>query len=330
MFQLKGPLQPVYFICGDEPFLVEEAAQTVRDAARAQGFDDREVMHVERGFDWGTLADSAASLSLFGGKRLMELRMPSAKPGDAGSKALVAYCADPPPDTVLMVIAGKLETSQRNAKWVKALQSAGEYIACARIPPARLGAWIVERMRARGLQPHPEAVQLLVQRVEGNLLAAAQEVDKLVMLHGSGTISLDDARDAVADSARYDVFQWVDAVVGGQTARALRMLDGLRDEGAEPTLLLWVMVRELRLLAGIVGTVARGGSPDRALHEARVWQSRRELVRSAAQRLRPQRVARLLQRAAHADRVIKGMAAGSPWGELSYLALAFAGRPRAG
>lgn len=330
MFQVKGALQPVYLICGDEPFLVEEAAQVVRDTARSQGFDDREVMHVERGFDWDTLAASAASLSLFGGKRLMELRMPTAKPGDAGSKALVAYCADPAPDTVLLVIAGKLESSQRNAKWVKTLQSTGEFIACARIPTARLGAWIVERMRARGLQPHPEAVQLLVQRVEGNLLAAAQEVDKLAMLHGSGPVSLDDARDAVADSARYDVFQWVDAVVAGQTARALHMLDGLRDEGAEPTLLLWAMVRELRTLAGIVGVIARGGSPDRALHEARVWQSRRELVRSASQRLRPQRVARLLQRAAHADRVIKGMAAGSPWGELSYLALAFAGRPRAG
>lgn len=329
MFQVKGALQPVYLICGDEPFLVEEAAQAVRDAARAQGFDDREVMHVERNFDWDTLAAAAASLSLFGGKRLMELRLPTAKPGDAGSKALVAYCENPAPDTILMVIAGKLETSQRNAKWVKSLQAAGEFVACPRIPPARLGNWIVERMRARGLQPHPEAVQLLVQRVEGNLLAAAQEIDKLALLHGGGPVSLDDARDAVADSARYDVFQWVDAVVGGETARAQHMLDGLRSEGAEPTLLLWAMVRELRTLAGIVGMVAQGGSPDRALYEARVWQSRRELVRSAAQRLRPQRVARLLQRAAHADRVIKGMASGSPWGELSYLSLAFAGRPRA-
>lgn len=326
--QLERGIDPVYMVCGDEPFLVEEAAQAVRAAARGQGYDEREVLHAERGFDWASLSASAASLSLFGSRRVIELRLPSAKPGDAGSRALVEYCADPAPDTVLLVIAGKLESASRNAKWVKALESAGPFLQCRQIPPARLGAWIVERMRAQGLKPHPDAVQLLVQRVEGNLLAAAQEIDKLALLHGSGEVSLEAAREAVADSARYDVFQWVDTVVGGDGGRALRMLDGLREEGTEPTLVLWALVRELRTLASLSAAMTRGESLDRALHEARVWQSRKELVRDAAMRLKPARVSRLVRRAAQADRVIKGMAPGSPWGELSYLTVALAGRSR--
>lgn len=327
--QLERGLEPVYLVCGDEPFLVEEASSQIRAAARATGHDDREVMHAERGFDWDTLGAVAASPSLFSSRRVLEVRLPSAKPGDAGAKALVAYCARPPADTVLLVIAGKLDGGTRNSKWVGALKSAGAFLEYRQIPLARLGAWIVERMRARGLQPHPDAVELLVQRVEGNLLAAAQEIEKLLLLHGAGAVTADDVREAVADSARYDLFQWVDAVVAGDSARALRMLDGLRAEGAEPTLVLWALARELRVLATVTAAMARGEPIDRALYAARVWESRRGLVRGAAERLRPARVARLLRRAAVTDRVIKGMAPGSAWDELSYLAVALAGRSRA-
>jgi DNA polymerase III subunit delta len=328
MFQIKGDLQPVYTVCGDEPFLVEEAAQQVRDAARTAGHDEREVLHVDRGFDWGTLAAAASNLSLFGSRRLLELRMPGAKPGDAGSRALVAYCSDPAPDTVLLVIIGKLDSSSRNAKWMKALGAAGPLVQCRQVAPERLGAWIVERMRRQGLKPHPDAVQLLVQRVEGNLLAAAQEIDKLALLHEGGEISLDAAKEAVADSARYDVFRWVDTVVSGDGARGLRMLRGLQEEGSEPTLLLWALARELRTLGSLTMAITRGESVDQALYAARVWQSRKELVRDAALRMRPARMARLVRRAAHADRVIKGMAPGSAWSELAYLTVAMAGRSR--
>lgn len=326
--QLERGLDPVYTVCGDEPFLVEDAASKVRAAARDAGYDEREVMHAERGFDWDALTATAASLSLFSSRRIIEIRLPTSKPGDAGAKALVEYCARPPDDTILLVIGGKLDGGTRKSKWVGTLKAAGAFHEYRQIPIGRLGAWIVERMRARGLQPHPDAVELLVQRVEGNLLAAAQEIDKLVLLHGTGAVSADAVRDAVADSARYDLFQCIDTAVAGDSARALHMLDGLRAEGAEPTLVLWALARELRVLASVTAAMARGETVDRALYAARVWESRRSLVRSAAERLRPARVSRLLRRAALADRVIKGMAPGTPWDELSYLTAAVAGRPR--
>ncbi len=326
--QLERGIAPVYTICGDEPYLVEEAAAAVRAAARTAGYTDREVMYAERGFDWDQLGAEAASMSLFGSLRVIELRLPTAKPGDAGSKALVEYCANPAPDTVLLIIMGKLEAASRNSKWAKALDSAGPFLQCRAIPPDRLGAWIIERMRTRGLHPHPDAVQLLVQRVEGNLLAAAQEIEKLAMLHGEGTIDLEQVREAVADSARYDLFQCVDTAVGGDAGRALRMLDGMRAEGAEPTLVLWAIVRELRTLSSITTAMAQGESVDRALYAARVWESRKGLIRDAAMRLKPSRLSRLMRRAAWADRVVKGMAPGSPWSELSYLTASLAGRRR--
>lgn len=326
--QLERGLEPVYALCGDEPFLVEDAASKVRAAARAAGYDEREVLHADRGFDWDALTSAAASLSLFSSHRIIEVRLPTSKPGDAGGRALVEYCARPPDDTILLVVGGKLDGGTRKSKWVGALKAAGAFHEYRQIPPARLGAWIVERMRARGLQPHPDAVELLAQRVEGNLLAAAQDIDKLVLLHGAAAVSADDVRDAVADSARYDLFQCVDTAVAGDSARALHMLDGLRAEGAEPTLVLWALARELRVLASVTAAMARGEPVDRALYAARVWESRRSLVRGAAERLRPARVARLLRRAALADRVIKGMAPGTPWDELSYLTAAVAGRPR--
>ena len=329
MVQRDPSPEPVHTVCGDEPFLVEEAAAAIRVAARAAGYDEREVFHAERGFDWGALAAAAASLSLFASRRLLELRLPTAKPGDAGARALAEYCARPPDDTVLLVIAGKLDGNTRKSKWVGALRAAGPFQEF-RTPSAReLNAWLVDRLRTRGLQPHPDAVELLAQRVEGNLLAAAQEVDKLALLHDAGPVTVDDVRDAVADSARYDLFQWVDAAVGGDSPRALRMLDGLRAEGAEPVLVLWALVRELRTLASVSAAVGRGEPVDRALYAARVWQNRQTLVRSAVGRLRPARVARLLRRAAGADRILKGAAPGAAWDELSYLTVGLAGRQRA-
>lgn len=327
MFKFHGGLKPVYTVCGDEPFLVEEAAAQVRAAAREDGFDTREVMHVDRTFDWQALAASAASMSLFGSRRLIELRIPNANPGVAGSRALVEYCDRPPEDTVLLVIAGKPDGGRR-AKWVTALQAAGPFEMCRQVPLKDLGPWIVARMRAKGLQPHPDAVELIAQRVEGNLLAAAQEIDKLVLLHGSGPVDLAAVREAVSDSARYDLFQWVDSAVAGDSARALRMLDGLRAEGTEPVLMLWAIVRELRTLVSVVSSVARGESLDRAMYSARIWESRKATVRSGAARMRPARVKRLLARAALTDRIVKGMAPGSAWDELAYLTVGLAGRSR--
>ena len=328
MAQRDNPLDAVQTVCGDEPFLVEEAAAAIRADARAAGYDEREVFHAERSFDWSLLASAAASLSLFASKRIIEVRLPSAKPGDVGARALADYCARPADDTILLVIAGKLDGNTRKSKWVSTLREAGAFQEFRALGLAELNRWLVARMRARGLQPHPDAVELLVQRVEGNLLAAAQEVDKLALLHGEGPVTAEAVREAVADSARYDLFQWVDAAVAGESVRALRMLDGMRAEGAEPVLVLWALVRELRTRASVSSSVARGEPVDRALYAARVWQARQSLMRNAIARMRPARVARLLRRAAGADRVIKGAAPGVAWDELAYLTVGLAGRQR--
>lgn len=325
--RLQQSLDPVYFVCGDEPFLAGEAADRIRSAARERGYAERELHHAAaRGFDWQGFSASSAAMSLFASRRLVELRLPTAKPGDEGARALVAWCEDPPPDTILLVVAGKLESGSRRARWVGALERAGVMVEVRPVPAAELGRWIVARMRAHGLKPHPEAVELLAQRIEGNLLAAAQEIDKLALLQGGGAVDVDTVRASVADSARYDVFQLVDAAVAGDPARALRMLDGLKAEGEAPTLVIWALARELRALSAIAGAIERGDGVDRALHAARVWDKRKPLVRDALSRLRAARIARLLRRAAKTERVIKGAERGNGWDELLGLTLSFAGR----
>lgn len=328
--RLEQGLDPVYFVCGDEPFLVGEAADAIRAAARANGHTEREVHHASaRGFDWPAFSASGAEMSLFSERRLIELRLPTARPGDAGARALTEWCADPPPDTILLLVAGKLESGSRKTKWVKSLEKTGVMVEVWPIQGTALKKWIVARMRGRGLQPHPEAVELLAQRIEGNLLAAAQEIDKLVLLQGEGPVDVDTVRASVSDSARYDVFQLVDAALAGDAARALRMLDGLKAEGEAPALVIWALARELRMLSGITGAIARGDSVDRALHTARVWDRRKPLLRDTVSRIRAPRAARLLKRAAYTERVVKGAEYGNAWDELLGLTLSFAGRPPA-
>ncbi len=322
---LGGPLAPLYFIHGDETLLVQEAADAVRSAARAAGHAEREVYTVEPGFDWARLEEAAASLSLFAERRILELRMPGAKPGDVGARTLRAWAERPPEDTLLLIVSGKLDAGQRKSKWVQALEAAGVGVAVWPVGMRELPGWIRQRMRTRGLKPTAGAVQLLAERVEGNLLAAAQEIDKLA-LRVAGEVDEAAVAAAVADSARYDVFGLVDSALAGEAARALRMLDGLRGEGVEPVLVLWALAREIRSLAGMAEAVAGGEAPAAVLRRFRVWQSRQGPVGAALGRFRPPAWQALLARCALIDRVIKGQAPGKPWDELVQLTLALAGR----
>lgn len=320
--QLARGLAPVYLVAGNEPLLLEEAADAIRAAARGQGYGDREVLFAETGFDWQRLAAAGASLSLFASKRLLELRLPSGKPGDAGAQALKDYAARPAEDTVLLVLAGKPE---RTPAWVTALEKAGVYVQVWPVDIARLPAWIGQRMRQKGLKPTPDAVQLIASRVEGNLLAAAQEVDKLALLAGPGEVDAETVRTAVADSARFDVFQCVDAALAGEAPRAVRMLEGLRAEGAAVPLLLWALAREVRTLAGLAFQRSRGVPENQLL--ARVWDKRRGLTGQALRRHDARQWRRLIQAVARLDRIAKGAAPGEAWEELIKLVLEIAGRP---
>ncbi|HEX7046443.1 MAG TPA: DNA polymerase III subunit delta [Gammaproteobacteria bacterium] len=321
----RGPLAPIYLLGGDEPLQLGEAADAVRAAARRDGYASREVFFVERGFDWQSLRAAGESLSLFAEKRLLELRLPTGKPGDAGAKVLSEFAARPPEDTVLMIVSGKVD---KKNKWVGALEKAGVLVEVWPIDAAQLPRWIEGRMSGAGLAADREAAQLLADRVEGNLLAAAQEIDKLALLVEGNRANADAVRDAVADSARFDIFQLADAALAGDAVRALRMLDALRTEGAEAVLVVWALARDVRMLAEMSFKVAGGQSPDRIA--ASVWPKKRQpIVARALQRHSVKAWERLLLEVALIDRQVKGMRRGDAWQNIERLVAAMAGKPLA-
>lgn len=322
---LDDGLAPAYLVSGDEPLQVGECADAIRQAARDAGHTTREVLEVGTGFDWQQLAAEAAAFSLFADKKLIDLRIPGGKPGAEGSRALSAYCDNLPPDTLLLVTVPKLDRSQQNSKWFKALDALGAVIQVWPIEAARLPQWIDQRLRAAGIQPSRDAVQLLVDRVEGNLLAARQEIEKLVLLHGTGSMDAEQLAAAVADSARYDVFELVDSALRGDAQRVLHVVDGLRGEGVAPPVVLWALHREIHMLAQVAADVATGNSMDHAISRAKVFNKRVGLVRQGLARLRVGQWLALVDRCQQTDAVIKGARPGQAWLEIETLALALAG-----
>ena len=330
--QLHKQLAPVYFISGEEPLRVMEAADAVRTAAREQGYDEREVLTVQAGFDWDSLRSGGDNLSLFSQRRILDLRLPTGKPGDAGARALRAWVEQPPKDTLLLVTAGKLDPAARKSKWVQALDRAGVVVFVWPLNAREFNAWVHERMRRRGLEPDPEAVALLADRVEGNLLACVQEIDKLYLLHGDGPLDAAAITGMVADHSRFDVYGLVDTALAGKAARSIRILHGLHAEGVVAPVVLWALAREVRQLAAMASVVAAGQSVNQVLGQYRVWAARKALVGGALQRLPVAQCNAMLRQCAAIDRVCKGQAAGNAWDELLQLTLELAGNntlPRA-
>lgn len=322
---LEGSLAPVYLIGGDEPLQIQEARDAIRAAAGRAGFDERVVLSVESGFDWATLRGYADSMSLFGDRRVIDVRLASGKPGDAGAKALREYAASPPDDNLLIVSLDKFDRASTTTQWYKALESAGAAIRTWPVGARELGAWIRRRAARRQLRLSAPAVEALAEHVEGNLLACAQEIDKLHMLHGEGDVELEDVLRSVADSARFDVFDLVDAALAGERARSVRILHGLREEGVAPPLVAWALTREIRSLTRMAVDVASGTSMDQVLRRHRVWDKRRAAVSAALGRTPANAWLDMLRQAAHADRAAKGAAGGRPWDALETLALAMGG-----
>lgn len=326
--QLSRGLAPVYLIGGAEPLQLGEAAQAVRATARAQGFDEREVLEAEAGFEWGRLAAAAQTLSLFSARRLIELRVPGPRLGKEGGEAVSAYCDRPAPDTLLLILAPELEHKELSARWVQSVERAGVVLVVRQVSGAELVAWVEQRMRGHGLIPGAEVAALLAERVEGNLLAAAQEVDKLGLLYGEGPIDQEGLLAAIGDSARFDVFALPDAVLAGDRVRVHRVLAGLAAEGTAPAIVLWALAKEARMLASAAFAAPKGSAAlTAALEEHRVWSSRRGLVQAALRRLPLAQLRRLVRRCAEADLQIKGMANGDPWLTLEEIADELAGGP---
>lgn len=310
---LRDKLSSCYLLSGDEHLLVDEAMDQIRAAARERGFSAREVHVAGTGFDWAQLGVSGANLSLFAEKRIVEVRLPTGKPGRAGGQALIDFTKQIGPELMLIVSAPKLDRSTAASKWAKALDASGVSVQVWPVGVTELPGWIGERMRRVGLQPDRSAVAMIADRVEGNLLAASQEIEKLRLLLGPGKVSAEDVGSAVANSSRYDVYKLVDAALAGDAARAIRILEGLRAEGVEPVIVVWSLTRELRSLSRLADLISQNLSLGQAMQKAGVWRNRQALVRGAVSRHRHEDLYRLLKACRHADAAAKGQAGGDPW-----------------
>ncbi len=303
----SAQLAPVYLLTGEE-LLVLEAADALRARARALSYTERDVLSVEAGFDWDDLARAAAGMSLFATRRVIDLRLPTGRPGREGSKAISAYCADPPPDTVLLITCVNWSRAHEGA-WSKAVDKTGAMVVFWAPRPHELAGWIQSRLATHGLEADAQAVAVLADRVEGNLLAAAQEVDKLVMLHAGRRITGSTMQSLVADSARFDAFKLTDAAFSGDAARALRILDGLKAEGTSPIPLAGWLVSQLQLAQRLAS--ARDFAAQ-AKAEG-LWSTREQLFRKALRRAPRGHWLDCLALAAEIDRRSKGRASGDEW-----------------
>lgn len=327
--QLQEGLSSVYVVSGDDPLLTSEVADQIRAACRQAGSEERQVYHVERNFDWSQLYEASHSLSLFAQKRLIELRIPSGKPGDEGGKALMGWLEAPPEDTTLLVSLPKLDGSSQRTKWAKALidHPQSRFIQIWPIEGQQLPGWMRDRLAGAGLHASPDALELLSARVEGNLLAAAQEIEKLKLYCQNGQLDLQTVQQVVADSARFDVFNLVDAMLKGQPEQALRMLQGLKGEGVEPPVVLWALAREMRALANMAQDIRRNIPLDRIFASQRppVWDKRKPVLGQALQRHPVAAWEQWLRDAQIIDEQIKGQHPGSAWDGLSALVAGVAG-----
>jgi DNA polymerase III subunit delta len=323
---VQNKLLPVYLVFGDEPLQVMEAMNALRAAARAQGCGSREVLEAGKDFDWNRLAFSANSMSLFAERRILELRIPGGSPGQEGAKALIEYAGRPADDAVLLIESGKIDPKSQKAKWFQALEGVGGIMQIWPVKPAALPGWIDRRLRAQGLQADREAAALLAVRTEGNLLAAAQEIEKLSLLYGQPgrqvRLDLRQVAEAVSESSRYSVYDLVDAALAGETARSLRILGGLRQEGAATPLVLWALQNEIRSLYDMKHRLQGGETPARVL--SAVWDSRKGRVEQALKRLSLGTWGILVNLCARADLAVKGMREEREWDVLREICLGLA------
>ena len=389
--QLERGLAPLYLVSGDEPLQVDECGKAIRRRAENAGCNERCVFTAGPGFDWDGLRTATQSLSLFAERRLIELNLSTGRPGEAGAALLAELAENVSSDIVLLVITGKLDKAQRESHWVKAMEAAGTHVVIWPLDAQKLPAWLAQRFAARGLQPEAGVIDLLAWHLEGNMLAAAQEVDKLAMLCGAvqgrtsaagagsagaaavqgrtsaagagsagaaavqgptsvphrdvqmpraqdaqerpagagsagaaaGRVGLAEVEESLADSARFSIYQLVDAALAGEVAAARRILASLRADGTEPILILWALARELRSLAQMGQELARGKPESSVL--ARAWAQRRTLVGKALRRHPASVWLGFVRRGAQLDRILKGRESGDLWLELERLLLAVAG-----
>jgi len=317
----------LYVVHGDETLLALEAADQIRAAARKNGFDQREIFVADAGFKWDAFAASQRNLGLFGERKLIDLALPSGKPGVEGARVLEAYASDLSADTVTLVTLPRLDRAAQASAWFEALDAAGVTVAVYPVERDELPRWLAERLARQRQHASEETLQFLADATEGNLVAAKQEIDKLGLVLPEGALEHDAVLSAVADVARFDVFQLSEAWLGGDASRALRILTALESAGEGVPLLLWQMGEDLHALAFVL-TAADSGTPiAAAVRNARAWGKRQTAMERAARRLDRAALGGLLVRLARIDALAKGIGKGNVWDELADVALALCGRP---
>src|SRR5499427_320297 len=322
---LARELKALYTIHGDEPLLSLEAADAVRRKAREKGFSERVVLAAERSFDWSELAASAASLSLFGERKLIELRIASGKPGSEGARAIEAFCERLPSDALTIVMLPRLDRAGQSSPWFQALESGGAVVNVFPVDRPRLPEWIGARLARQKQSAAPETLRFLADCVEGNLLAAHQEIQKLSLLLPPGELPFEAVREAVMNVARYDAGKLSEAMLSGDRARLARMLEGLQGEGEAPPRVLWLLAEEIRAVLRVQAGLSAGRSLVDVCREARVWgDARQAAVGRAAKKFPRAALLSALEHAAAVDRIVKGIAKGDAWDELLQLGLRFA------
>ena len=336
---LKTRQYPVYMVCGEEPLQHREALDMLRKASRYYGYEEREVYTADAGFDWNTLSIAANELSLFADKRVIEIHLPSGKPSDKGA-ALIHYCENLPEDILLLIVAGKIESATRKSKWYQAVDQVAGIVSVWQIDGHQLNQWLNKRLQSKGLSLQSDSVQLLNDRVEGNLLAADQEIEKLSLLYPASDqmIKLDheQVKEAVFDSARYNLFDLFDCALSGDLTRASRMLYGLQREGQPVILIMSLIAREVRMLARMSAVLYRqGGYPeggqqkglDAAMKGHYIFPRRKSLISQALRTSRPEHWQQLLKRLLQADKMSKGAEQGDPWDLMQLILADVAGKP---
>ena len=321
---LNQELAPLYILTGDEQLLLLESADMIRQAARRQNVGEREVMTVERGFKWGQLYAADNAMSLFGDRKLIELRIPGGKPGKEGSQALQAYVARHT-DNITLITLPRLDMATRKSAWVTALQKNGIYVEIPTIDLSRLGNWIIARLKKQHQSASRQCIDFLMERVEGNLLAAHQEIQKLGLLYPEGELDFEQVRQSVLNVARYDIFKLNEAMLGGNRSRFIRMMEGLKGEGEPLPLILWIVAEEIRTLLKCKIALENGQSFQSIAKTLRLWGPRERLIQTAVNRLNTQDIRAALQQTAQIDRIIKGLRSASwmddAWDAMTQLGL---------
>jgi DNA polymerase-3 subunit delta len=313
---------PVYMVSGDEPLQQMESLDLIRSYLRDNEFSEREVLDVDAQFDWQRLMDEAANMSLFATRRIVELRLPSAKPGRQGSQVLKDYLSRPPEDTVLVINAGKVDGNSKKSAWYKAVEQSGMIVQCWPVAVDKLSSWLQQRFRARDMDADNEVLAYISQHVEGNLLAADQEIEKLYLLLGPGKISYADVAEAVTSQSRYSVFELVDMMLAGDTKRVIRIITGLKAEGVVPVVVNWALAKDIRLLAQASQDPS---SAEFMLKRSGVWQSRIAMFRSCMSRHSQRSFQLMLKRCSYIDAVSKGMIDSNVWDDIESLCVRMAG-----